>query len=262
MKIEKVIFTIDDNPHYKGFWKSISRHYKERLNIIPKLFIIANNVDINEYDSTYGEIEVVEQIPNIPSIIQALIGKFYFTKTEPNTTWKIGDLDLYPLSKKHFTTSIKDIDDENYIHLNPYAYGYNWRTKHQGLAGYFHIAKGKVFEEELNFTNKTFEQVCLEIFNSDRWGIQFYGSPASQESKDASPNWGWFCCEEMYTGELLRNCKKLVEIEPKNGYKRIDRSNMTYNKDLIKEGYYIDFHSPRPYENHQLVIEDIVSHVI
>lgn len=261
MKIDKVIFTIDDNPHYKGFWSSISKHYKERLNMIPKLFIIGNNVDVDSYDNRYGEIEVIEQLPNIPSIIQALIGKFYFTKTEPNTIWKIGDLDLYPLSKEYFTTNIKDIDDDSYLHLNPHAYGHDWRIKPQGLSGYFHVAKGKVFEEELSFTNKSFEDVCLEIFNSDRWGIKFHSISGSQTNKAASPDWGWFCCEEMYTGELLRNSKKLVELLPKNGYTRIDRSNMVYNVNLIPTGHYIDFHSPRPYENHQSVIEDIVSRV-
>ena len=259
MKINKVIFTIDDNPHYKGFWSSISKHYKEKLNMIPKLFIIGNNVDVNSYDNRYGEIEVVNQLPNIPSIIQALIGKFYFTNTEHDTVWKIGDLDLYPLSKEYFTTNIQDISNEKYIHLNPYAYGHDWRQKPYGLAGYFHVAKGRVFEEELKFTNKSFEDVCLEIFNSDRWGIKFHSISGSLTNRQASPDWGWFCCEEMYTGELLRNCEKLLEITPTNGYTRIDRSDMTYDIKLIDNGHYIDFHSRRPYEDHKDEIERIVS---
>jgi hypothetical protein len=260
MKIEKVIFTIDDNPHYKGFWSSISKHYKQKLNITPKLFIIGNNVDLSTYDTSNGEIELIKPIDDIPTIIQALIGKFYFTKTEPNTTWKIGDLDLYPLQQYHFKNRIIDISDNKYVHLNPFAYGYNWREKINGLAGYFHVAKGKVFESELNFTNKSFKDVCSEIYLGNKYGIKFHDNNASTESKQASDNWGWFCCEEMYTGEILKTSENLIEIQPvSNDYTRLDRSHMVYNIDDIINGKYIDFHSPRPYEKHKDEIEKIIN---
>lgn len=261
MKIEKVIFTIDDNPHYKGFWSSISKHYNQKMGITPKLFIIGNNVDISSYDTSNGEIEVIKQIEGIPTIIQALIGKFYFTITEPETTWKIGDLDLYPLQQYHFKDAILNIENNKYVHLNPFAYGNKWRESYNGLAGYFHVAKGKVFESELKFTNKSFEDVCNEIYNGNRWGIKFYDSSASSESKQASKDWGWFCCEEMYTGELLRDCEVLVEVPPTNKYTRLDRSKMIYNVNDISNGVYIDFHSPRPYETHKDEIEKIISYV-
>jgi hypothetical protein len=262
MKIQKVLFTIDDNPHYKGFWSSISKHYKERLNIIPKLFIIGNNVNIDSYDKTYGELEVVKPVEGIPTIIQALIGKFYFTSTEPETIWKIGDLDLYPLQHYHFKDRIINIDDNKYIHLNPFGYGKDWRQGVNGLAGYFHVAKGKVFESELNFTNKSFLDVCNEIYKSNKYGIKFHTNLAGKESKQASNDWGWFCCEEMYTGDLLKNSKNLIEVPPiSNKYTRLDRSRMVYNAIDIIGGQYIDFHSPRPYENHRDEIELIISYV-
>lgn len=260
MKIEKVIFSIDDNPHYKGFWLSISRHFKTKMGITPKLFIIGNNVDVNGYSIEFGEIEVVPVIPNVPTIIQALIGKFYFTKTEPETTWLIGDLDLYPLQKYHFTETIKDINDDGYVHLHPYAYGKEWRNGVNGLAGYFHIAKGKTFMQELDF-ERSFGDVVDEIFNSNRYGIKFHGQGASQVSKEASNDYGWFCCEEMYTGVKLRDCKKLTEIPPLNGYTRVDRSTMIYTIDDIKNGKYIDFHAPRPYEKYNEIIEKIVNEI-
>ena len=215
MKIDKVIFTIDDNPHYFDFWASISKHYKLRMDIVPKLFIIGNNVDVSKYNTTYGSVEVVKPVDNVPTIIQALIGKFYFTSFEPETTWIIGDLDLYPLQQDYFR-NIKDIPDDEYVHLNPYAYGLGWRNGYRGLAGYYHVAKGRVFKEELGF-NRTFDSVVNEVFLSNRWGIKFYNLGASIESHQASKDWGWFCCEEMYTGDLLKNCKKLVEISPLNG---------------------------------------------
>ncbi len=264
MKIDKVIFTIDDNPHYSGFWKSISKHYKERLSILPVLFIICDkkNIQIKSYQNNYGEIILIDKINNIPSIIQALIGKFYFTKTEPETTWLIGDLDLYPLQQYHFKNELLNVDENSYVHLNPYGYGKNWRDKINGLPGYFHVAKGKTFMEELKFQDKTFEDVCYEIYNSNYFGIQFHNIDANRENKKASSEYGWFCCEEMYTGSLLKNSNKLIELPPKDvSYPRIDRSNMKYHLNMLESGHYIDFHAPRPYEDYEHVIEEIISKI-
>lgn len=258
MKIDKVIFSIDDNPHYKGFWSSISRHFNQRIGIRPKLFIIGKDVDISSYDVTNGEIELVPPVEGIPSIIQALWAKFYYVKTEPETTWLIGDLDLYPLQKNHFVDRIKDISDDSYVHLNPYGYGKNWREGYNGLPGYFHVAKGRVFTEELGL-ERSFEEIVKGIYNSNKWGIKFYNIQENNENRMASPDHGWFCCEEMYTGYLLKNSKKLVEVDPEGGYKRIDRSDMRYNIEDIGKSMYIDFHSPRPYESHSEEIEKIVS---
>lgn len=257
MKIEKVIFTIDDNPHYKGFWSSISKHYSQRFNITPKLFIIGRNVDIDSYDSSHGEIEVIESIDGIPTIIQALIGKFYFTITEPETVWKIGDLDLYPLQRAHFEDSILNVSEDSYVHLNPYAYGTDWRDGINGLAGYYHVAKGRVFEKELGFSEKSFRDVCEEIYNSNKYGIKFHNIQSNSENQKASDDWGWFCCEEMYTGDLLKNNKNLIEIHPAH-YNRIDRSDMSYEFQKISQGFYIDLHSPRPYEQYSDIIEKII----
>ncbi len=264
MKIEKVIFTIDDNPHYKAFWKSISRHYKTRMSILPVLYLICdkNTVDINSYCTDYGDVRVIDKIEGIPTIIQALIGKFYFTTLERDTTWLIGDLDLYPMQQHHFKDSLNTVNDESYAHLNPHAYGENWREGVNGLAGYFHVAKGRVFEEELKFTDKSFEEVCDEIHKSSKWGIKFYGIQSNIENRMASPDHGWFCCEEMYTGHLLRESKKFVEIVPIGiHYPRIDRSNMEYKEELLVSGHYIDFHAPRPYEKYENIIETIVSKI-
>jgi hypothetical protein len=258
MKIDKVIFSIDDNPHYKGFWSSISNHFNNRLGIKPKLFIIGNQVDTSGYDTTNGEIEVVPKIEGIPSIIQALWAKFYYVKTEPETTWLVGDLDLYPLQRYHFIDKIKDVSEEAYVHLNPYGYGKDWRNGYNGLPGYFHCAKGKTFIDELKL-ERSFEEIVKEIYISNTWGIKFYNIQENNENRMASPDHGWFCCEEMYTGYLLKESKKLVEIDPEGGYLRIDRSHMVYNTNDISRGVYIDFHSPRPYEMHSEEIEKIVS---
>lgn len=257
MKIQKVIFSIDDNPHYMGFWSSISRHYKTKLGMSSKLFVLSNDsLAGDKYDKSYGEVEVVPLLSEFPPILQALMAKFYFVVTEKETLWMVGDLDLYPMQTQHFIDDIANIPDDAYVHLNPYAYGVDWRKKVDGLAGYFHVAKGRIFEEELGF-HKSFHEVCSEVF-SGPYGIRATHNGCAPVSRQASKHWGWFCCEEMYTGKLLRASQRLIELAPKHN-ERIDRSNMSYVLGDIPKGRYVDFHSPRPYEEHQQVIELIAS---
>jgi len=262
MKIQKVIFTIDDNPHYKMFWRSISRHFSDRLGFHTKLFVIGDdNTDLDEYQSLHGDVEFVRKVGDIPTIIQALIGKFYFTTTELETTWLIGDLDLYPLQTKLFTDRISKIEDDKYVHLNPYGIARNWRTNPLGIPGYYHVAKGITFRDELKL-NCSFEEVCRLVYDSKRWGIMFHGLNHNLDNARASKDYGWFCCEEMFSGEMLRYCDKIVEVDPGNHRtQRIDREDVygNYNLDKLKSQLYIDLHAPRPYEDHSEAIEKIIS---
>jgi hypothetical protein len=258
MKIDKVIFCVDDNPHYRGFWKSISRHFCERMGMASKLFVIANRDTATEYPTEFGEVEYVPPVPGVPSIIQALMGKFYYTTSEPMTTWMVGDLDLYPLQRRHFVDTIADIDDAMYVHLNPHAYGRNWRKTVHGLAGYYHVAKGVVFSKALGF-HRPFADVVEEVYRANRYGVKFHNCPVSELSKHTTPDYGWFCCEEMYTGHLLRDYANLIELPPTGRYLRVDRAYGEYTLSQVLAGQYIDFHAPRPYEEYAIAIEHLIA---
>jgi hypothetical protein len=163
MKIDKVIFTCDDNPAYSGFWKSISKHFLDKLNIKSHLFLIGDDcLKAKDYKTEYNEVTFVKKLKTVPSIIQALWGKFYFTKTEPETVWMVGDLDLYPLQSDWFTTNIQEFSNDAYLHLNAFGYSKEWWNNKQGLPGYYHVAKGKTFEKYLNLSS-TFEEDCKHI---------------------------------------------------------------------------------------------------
>lgn len=261
MKINKVIFTCDDNPAYAGFWKSISRHFQEKIGLQSHLFLIGDDPNkLSHYSTVNGQVTFVKKIPNIPSIIQALWGKFYFTKTEPETTWMIGDLDLYPLQRAWFVDQIEKYPDDSYLHLHSNGYSSDWWNDKRGLPGYYHVAKGKIFEKFLEL-RPTFEEDCRFIYESGKYGLE-PSHPGHQWAHAASPHWRYFCSEEQYSGELLsRHKDRVISIE-RNYSLRICRStNMIYNTFTLQSGKYIDFHAPRPYENHKDAIEFILSKV-
>ena len=279
MKIDKILFISDSNINYLSFWNSISRYYKTRFGIDCKLFFIGDKDNDNEnlLSEEYGEVEIIKPLENIPVIIQALWGKFWFTQTEPDTNWLIGDIDLYLLNKEYFDNCMLMIPDGAYGHINANGYkcGDWWLNPKSGIPGYFHCASGKKFKEYLELSD-SFEDDCLYIYNSKRYGILYNGlisseTQAPQRVKDKS-DYGFICCEENLTTERLTKYKdEIVSITYPSNMIRVETpyalqgSSTPDNYELrnifnidIKH-IYIDMHAPRPYTIFGEQIEKIIS---
>lgn len=275
MRIDKILFVSDDNANYLSFWNSISKFYKTVYSIQPHLFFLGIKDESNEkhLSTEYGDITYINPIKNIPIIIQALWGKFWFTQTELDTIWLIGDIDLYLLNKNYLDNCLSSTHDDQYVHLNANGYHQgNWWTAKNGLPGYFHLAKGKKFKEYLKLSD-SFELDCSYIYNSKKYGILYNGM--IKDATDAPPrvkdktNFGFICCEENLSTERL-----IVRKD--------DICSFTYPKDLIrletpfaKAGLttpcdynlltnynekinYIDLHAPRPYNCFAKSIDTII----
>ena len=265
MKIDKVLFVSNDNQNYISFWPSISKHFKKYLGLETKLFFLGNYTKENSkyLIEDYGEIEFFKPLKQYPLIIQCLWGKFWFTQTEINTNWLIGDIDLYPLNKNYYFNALNQISDDSYGHLN--ANGYkagNWYDVPKlGLPGYYHCAKGSKFKEFLNLSS-SFEEDIKYIFESKKYGAALNGLYKDKESipdrvKKAIPeHYEYICCEEHLSTERLINRKD-------------DIQSFTYPKNLIRlespvfynEAYhdsYIDIHCPRPYTKYGDYLERVL----
>ena len=263
MKIQKVIFSCDLNPHYVGFWNSISKHFDEFLGMESQLICIGDP-KASGFSDSHGEIKVVKKLENYAPILQALWAKFYYTREEPNTSWMIGDLDLYPLQKKWFKDNIKKYDENSYLHLNNDAYGKPWDQDtdiSQGIAGYYHVAKGSTFQRAYNFRD-TFEEDVKFIAEAKKYGIQFHQNVGHTFAFEANPStWGWYCAEEHYTKDLLlQNKIKVENVSTIDSSSRICRSkNCEYDPGRVARHEYVDMHSLRPYEKFELEIEKVLS---
>jgi hypothetical protein len=278
MKIDKILFVSDENPNYLGFWPSISKFYKTVYNINPHLFFIGNKNDENKKYLTdeHGQITTINPIVDIPIIIQSLWAKFWFTQTEPETVWLIGDIDLYLLNKTYLDSCLVQVpDNESYLHINANGYkmGNWWENPLAGLPGYFHCAKGKVFKEYLKLSDDFIDD-CKYIYNSKKYGILYNGMIQKEEHapervKDKT-DYGFICCEEnLSTERLIPHKDKIYQFTYPANLTRLEthfalssgRSTpcdfdllQIYNESVN----YIDFHCPRPYACFANQIEHII----
>jgi hypothetical protein len=265
MKINKVLFVSNDNENYISFWPSISKHFKKYLGLDCKLFFIGDyNKDNSKYlTEDHGEIQFFKPLKEYPLIIQCLWGKFWFTQTELDTNWLIGDIDLYPLNKKYYFDALNKIPQDGYGHLNANGYKFgNWYDVPKlGLPGYYHCAKGSKFKEFLNLSS-SFEEDVKYIFESKKYGAALNGLHPNKETipdrvKRAIPDhYEYICCEEHLSTERLINKKDIIHsfTYPTN-LVRLE-SPIFYNK--MDHDFYIDIHCPRPYTKYGADLEKIL----
>lgn len=218
MKIDKVLFSCSEA--YAPWWGIQSKIWKTKFGIHPVCLLYGDKQKCNMSEE-YGEVVENRFDPSLPNIIQIQFSKFYYPKTEPDTTWIIGDMDQIPLQTEYFLDGIDKIADDIYVHLNytltaqmragirPDGYpgmsadsfvklggavngGYD-------LPGHYHVAKGKSFEK-LFFNDKTFEEVLRYVMESKRYG---FTTEESQKSLNKDIHGAFWVAEESYTSEQV-----------------------------------------------------------
>ena len=233
MKIDKVLFSTSEE--YSGFWNIQSKIYKEALGIEPVCLLYGKKENTNMTEE-YGNIIEREFIEDLPKVIQITWSKYDFPKTEPDTTWMLGDIDMIPLQKFYFTEHIKDAPDDAdvYLHLNLAGIslprrgtldaflreGSEVHQRNQGnyntgadLAGHYHVSRGSNFEK-LFSQNRTFREQIEYITSAHRYGLGPAGQAPKPEGIDELMNAGsyYWCAEESYSSEQVFNAIQNKEI--------------------------------------------------
>jgi len=288
MKIQKAIFSVSEPPAYSSYWNMQSQLYKEGLGIEPICLLFGKkaNTDMSE---EFGKVIEMETIVNLPWLVQMTWSKFDFTRTEPETTWIVGDIDLLPLNRSHFVDNISGVPDDYYLNLNSEAIALSRTGRSDGfltigserhgkdggftgcdLPAHYHVAKGKFFEQ-LYFPGRSFYETVNHLVTSRRYGFGaiHYNWPEEKRKNDPY-NWYW-CAEENYTSELLWNAIKSGRIKYKGfGYcNQSERINSTWNTDRMDYDYNplrvsdkkivdIHCHAVRPYYRQAAALEKII----
>lgn len=248
MKIDKVIMSCDDKRYYLDFWPLVSKVWKLRFNIHPVLILFGdkNALDVSE---EYGT--VVEFNINKKALIhiQTLWARYWYPKTEPDTTWIISDIDMFPISKKYFIDSIKDVDNNAFINLN--ADGDYFPSCYDG-------GKGKTFEEVLELHNtwdESLNYICERSKNLSNShmpeSLDLY-----QPNQELLHHWG---IDERIASEKIKKYQDKSRIVTFKNTHRLDRCSWWLEEHKVLKEIYDDCHSLRPYNSkHKSEIDRLV----
>jgi len=269
MRIDKVVFSTTNT--FSGHWNYISEAYAS-IGITPECLLFGDRDGMSE---RYGRVISMPVIEDIPLLIQLTWSKFRHPITEPETTWLVGDIDLYPLNPAWFTSNISDVPDDHYVHLDAdgiqqLAHTASWCTDNPSpvdlghetnVPGHYHVAKGRIFELALE-QHLPFADECRDII------AKRYGSTRGFRPEDQIEQHGLWCAEEMRSSKALRRSIQSGKVRFK-GFSlktgvdtihgdRIDRTTFIQGAEP-SDGYYkydesrfsalVDLHASRPFEH-------------
>lgn len=268
MKIDKVIFGVDDNPLYADFWPIQAKLCTELLGITPVLFKITDN-ETDFYHDGNGLVKNIdkESCPGIITSFLSQVVRMYGTKYFPNEVCITGDIDMLMFSKTYFVDDISQYSDDDLVLFDAGAYDPNREEcKDESLfAGQrypicYASAKGSTFNKLLN-TDRPFPQYAHEL------GLMRLG-------------WG---TDEIYFGIQVNKNEHNINVHKryrprKNGWiieDRIDRHNFpifftheneqlynekygNYDKNLVLTNFYKDAHCLRPYNDYKKEINQLI----
>lgn len=279
MKIDKIVFSSSEE--FSPFWNLQSFIWKEIFNIEP-VCILWGKVKNTDMSDKYGSIVEKEYNPNLIKSFQLTWSKFYHTCSEPEKTWIIGDMDLYPLQKRLFTDVLSNLDDDVYTHLASNVVT-NQRYEDKGgyLPAYFHVAKGSTFTKALSLDSGTFDEQIYNIINDGRFTYK------NEVSLDTAKNmfnkviideneYQYWLTDERYTSFKIYDSHKKgiikfqtaieyqIDIYNSNTQTRIDRANFSndqytnYNQSMLANNQLFDIHCYRPFEKQKKSLYEII----
>lgn len=225
----------DMNPLYLDFWPILSKVWKEVFNITPVLGLISDE-ETDIYDDGNGLVIKLKSIEGFDDGLLSQLVRLYLPKfLEGNCI--ISDIDMIPLSKKYFIDDLNDYSDNEFIIMSSH------HPQTININQYpmcYVVGNDKVFKELFTL--------------EDDW-ISFVKKIPLQ---------GWFT-DQLYLYDVINsNTNFNYKFPQRNGGftdNRIDREMWRYDVNKLKEGYYIDSHSLRPYSQYSEEINKLIKYI-
>lgn len=238
MNIDYVIMGSDTNPMYLDFWSIVSKVWKEKFNITPVLGLICDE-DSELYEDEFGLIKKFKRIDGIDSALQSQIIRLYLPKFL-NGKCLISDIDMIPLSVDYFKTNSEMLTDDNFVVYS---------------------------SDNPECIREKMYPMCYISFHSNtiKESLQLDESWVDFVVKQNNRQEGWYTDQKLIYEKINEhhkkhgNCVFLNRGWSGQANKRIDRINWVYDPNKIKDGYYIDSHSLRPYNTYKKQINELIN---
>jgi len=253
MTIDKVIFAVDDNPDYQGFWEINSEICEKKLGITPILFRITDH-DSDFQKDKFGYVKNVKSLDGVDTGFQAQIYRMYATKYFLDEVCMTNDIDMILFNKEYINNNLDGVSEEDLVIFNSDAYDEK-RPECYGIYSgpdrfpiCYIVGKGSSFDKIIN-NNVSFEEYCNRLIDL---------------------NLGWDT-DEIYFGRCVNNQNEVNIKKIKRNYNSYFHCpNRIEKPDFHKKGIFyldleqkinldsfIDCHCARPYTKFKKQIDNI-----
>jgi hypothetical protein len=253
MKVDYVVVSSTCDPFYLDFWPTVSMIWKKKFNYTPVLFLVHSDKSV-KVSEEYGEVVYFDPIPDVPLNVQAQCSRYWLPITKPDATWMTSDIDMFPISKKYFIDNLRDIPDDKFVNMNARGIGI--------FPCCYNVAKGETYKKVLDLPDSYSDY----LKQTDWQNFRKEHSHTPQNSGMDLYHWG---IDEYYPNRKMENYqdRNVFVLTGRNGSPARDRCPLrvdrqywnSWKEDGVRDEYYLDAHSLRPYNQHKDEINKLVS---
>jgi hypothetical protein len=237
MKIDYIVISSDDNSLYKDFYEIVAKRWNQ-LGLKVYYINITNEDQIIENE--YGIIHKIKSIDGFSTGFQSQIVRLFSSNLiEGNIL--TSDIDMIPLNGEYFISRANKADDDKILIYSgqPYA-----DVPYYQIC--YILSNTKLYRECLGISDLSFYEFCHLL--KDRYGE------------------AWNSDEHFMYDQFQNHLEKLDILRDRDlswggETKRIDRSNWSYDVNLLKNNYYIDSHLLRPYTQYKKNIDELLENI-
>lgn len=256
MKLDLCLVSCDLNPNYYPYFPLVKECWKTIVGIDCILILVANEIPY-ELMPEKDSIILFPPIKEIPTAFQAqcirLLYPCILAKTYHGII--ISDMDIIPLSRDYFMKSIQELPEDTFCVYRDVI------SEYRQYPMCYCAGSSAVWSVLFPVRIMNDLRECLRRwYNKDDYVIS---SPYSEMwAQDQT---------QLYisVNENCNNVKTVLMRDEATGYKRLDRLDINFiyeNIDEIKKGIingeYTDFHLPRPYHVHKVLLNELLSGVL
>jgi hypothetical protein len=257
MKADKVVMGSNSNPFYLDFWPIVSKIWKLKFKIEPVLFFIHDDPSV-VVSEEYGTVHYIKPVEGVPVSLQCQWVRYWAPMTDLDATWMISDIDMLPISRSYFKTSIEAIPDDKFVNLNSPSIAEN--------PACYNVAKGHTFKKVLELPD-SFEE---SLKRTKYWEVEFEHVVGDGYGKNVSC-FHWVT-DESYSNRMIKKYHEQVDssmfVNPERpgGFcaRRVDRIGFwdVHSDEQILSESLLDAHCPRPYLEYKESIDRLVNLIL
>ena len=212
---------------------------------------VCNLIRNKKVEDEYGESHTIAPDESLPIHTQAQLARLWYPIKEPDVLWITSDIDMFPASKRWWRDNIS-----HYMENKPTWTNLNASIQNEYGGVYYpicyNIALGKDFKKILEVEDSFYDFVSRGIEETES------NNTHPPENWDGPELTKWNVDEVLIT-KKIRDSGVDTYIQSKDRNKRINRNRWSYDIGDLRDGWYHDCHSLRPYDSYKEEIEKVLS---
>lgn len=249
MKIDRVLFSLNASPLYRGMWDIVSKVYTQKTNMIPTLIFVGTQEEADaEIKESYGEVVVLpkhEKYIARPELDWTVPWTLYWATANlfPDDICTMSGIDEIPCNNLIEKIADQVPDDKILFPLGPDPY----RSRPPIVANGHNTAKGSTFKRVLKIEDDLEKELERIWSSKDEFCSKIPHNHAAVRGRK------WWGMDEAYISTIVYGHPDCLFVDQASANtfltsRRIQRNigKCQYDPQKLKDGYYWSCHMMRP----------------